>query len=168
MKSPITKLAVAATILIAVSIVLSQFGHSLESVAWADVAKRFESVPFFNVTIYLSQGTAAEAHRLDIWKSQDGQIRAQEGNKAIFSDVVNGERTLVAFDRTTKQPVDTGQMAPIFLNIFSAQDQFSLDTLIDQLPGGADNLVTLKTSDTAASRETVVFEAKGDSTRSDC
>ena len=164
MKSPITKLAVAAAIIVAVPVVLSQFGHSLESVAWADVAERFASVPFFNVTVYVSQGPSAEAHRLDIWKSRDGRIRVHEGNKAIFSDVVNGERTLVAFDRTTKQPADAGQMASIFLNIFDTQGQFSLDTLIEQLPGGADSLVTLETSDSAASRETVMFEAKGDST----
>lgn len=164
MKSPITKLAVAAAILITVTLVLSQFGHSLESVAWADVAEHFASVPFFNVTIYVSQGPSAEAHRLDIWKSRNGRIRLQDGNTAIFCEVANGERTLVAFDRTTKQPVDAGQMAPVFLNIFSAQGQFSLDTLIDQLPGGADNLATLEASDSAASRETVVFEAKDDST----
>lgn len=164
MKSPITKLAVAATIVLAASIILSQFGKSLESVAWADVARRFESVPFFNVTIYVSQGPSTEAHRLDIWKSHDGRIRAQEGNKVIFSNVVNGERKLVAFDRATKQLVNAGQMAPIFLNIFSTQGQFSLDALIEQLPGGAKELTALDTPDSAASRETVIFEARADST----
>lgn len=164
MRSPVTKLAVAAAIVIAASVLLSQFGNSLESVAWADVARRFESVPFFSVTIYVSQGPSAEAHRLDIWKSQDGRIRAQEGNKVVFSDVVNGQRKLVAFDRTTKQPMNAGQMVPIFLDIFSAQGQFCLDMVIEQLPGEAKNLITLDTAGSAASRETVIFEAKADST----
>jgi len=164
MKSPITKLAVAAAIVIAASVLFSQFGNSLENVAWADVARRFESVPFFSVTIYVSQGPSAEAHRLDIWKSHDGRIRAQEGNKVIFSGVVDGERKLVAFDRTTKQPVNAGQMVPIFLDIFSAQGQFSLDMLIEQFPAEANKLITLDTASSAASRETVIFEAKADST----
>jgi hypothetical protein len=46
MKSPITKLAAAAVIIIAVFIGIDQLGTNGSSVVWADVAERFESVPF--------------------------------------------------------------------------------------------------------------------------
>ena len=117
MKSPFTKLVAAAAIVIAVPVILSQFGTSLESVAWAEVAKRFESVPFFNVTIYLSEEPSAEARRIDIWKSENGRVRAQEGNTVVFSDFVDGKRTTVAFDRSTKQPAHLNSMAPRFVEI---------------------------------------------------
>ena len=41
MRSPVTKFAAAAAIIAATLIVISQFGGSLDSVAWADVVERF-------------------------------------------------------------------------------------------------------------------------------
>src|SRR4030042_275441 len=106
MKSPMTKLATAAAI-IAVLIGIKHFGMSTTSVLWADLVERFESVPFFKLTIYLGYDNSAEAKKIEIWKSDDSRIRAHEENKVIFADFSNGEKTVVAFDRTTKQPVNT-------------------------------------------------------------
>ena len=52
MKSPMTKLATAAAVIIAVLIGINHFGTSTTSVLWADVTECFESVPFFKLTIY--------------------------------------------------------------------------------------------------------------------
>ncbi|MHC4586415.1 MAG: hypothetical protein ACYS3N_17935, partial [Planctomycetota bacterium] len=85
MKSPITKLAAAAVIVIAVLIGVDQFDTNSSSVVWADVAERFESVPFFNITIYLCD-PSNKTKKIEIWKSEDSRVRAHEGNTVFFAD----------------------------------------------------------------------------------
>ena len=162
MKSTITKLAAAAVIIIAAFIVINQFGGSVMSVAWADVAEHFESVPFFNLTIYAGHDTSAEAIKIEIWKSENARVRAHQGNNIIFADFSDGKNEIIAFDRTTKQPVNAGGLAMIkaILNDLCPQGRFSLDTLINSFPSDANGVTPVETADTAASRETVVFEAR--------
>ena len=71
MRNSITKLTVAAAIIVAVLVGISLLGGSLDgsSVAWADVAERFESVPFFHLIIYLGRNRSQQAHKIEIWKS---------------------------------------------------------------------------------------------------
>jgi len=173
MKSPITKLAVAAAIVIAASIMLSQFGGALENVAWADVAERFESVPFFSVTIYLGYETSAEAKKIEIWKSEDSLIRAHEGNTVIFASAVEGTSAMLdfsnasgpaaAFDRSTGQSVDADGMACVFLRLLCPKGRFSLDTLLESSPDDIE-ITTVAADDPTASEETIVFDAKHKST----
>ena len=162
MKSPITKLAAAAVIIIAVFIVANQFGGSVTSVAWADVAERFESVPFFNLTIYAGHDTSAEALKIEIWKSENARVRAHQGNNIIFADFSDGKKDFIVFDRTTKQPVnDEGLfLVKAILNDLCPEGRFSLNTLINNFPSDTNGLNPVETADTAASRETIVFEAK--------
>jgi len=79
MKSPITKLAVATAIIIAVLFGIYLFGGSIggTSVAWADIAERFESVPFFGVTLYAGNDTSDQAQKIEIWKSENSKVRAR-------------------------------------------------------------------------------------------
>ena len=85
MKNPITKLAAAAVIIIAVFIGIDQLGTNGSSVVWADVAERFESVPFFNITAYFHK-IGTKTKKIEIWRSEDSRIRAHEGNKVFFKD----------------------------------------------------------------------------------
>jgi hypothetical protein len=55
-------------------------------------------------------------------------------------------------------------MAPRFVEILCPADRFSLDTLIAQLPSGSSDLVAVESAETPASRETILFEAKHEST----
>jgi hypothetical protein len=162
MKSPITKLAAAAAIIIAVSVVINPFGNSATSVAWAEIAECFESVPFFNLTIYFSYDTSAEAKKIEIWKSENSKVRAHQGNNIIFADFADGKEDFIAFDRTTKQPVNDGGLflVKVILNDLCPEGRFSLDTLINSFPSDDKGLIPVETADTAASRETVVFEVR--------
>jgi len=162
MKSPITKLAAAAAIIIAISVVINPFGGSVSNVAWADIAERFESVPFFNLTIYNSYDTSAEAMKIEIWKSENSRVRAHQGNNVIFADFADGKEDFIAFDRTTKQPIDDGGLflIKVILNDLCPEGRFSLNTLINSFPSDDNGLTPVQTADTAASRETVVFAVR--------
>jgi hypothetical protein len=175
MTRPIGKLAVAATIVAVTCIGISQLGGSLENVAWADVAERFESVPFFHLTIYLGRNGSEQAHKIEIWKSQAPLVRAHEGNRVFFAspaklktDILGlsgDSEEIVAFDRSTRQPVDPCGPARTFLAILCPEGRFSLDTLMSNTMDPEDMPVsTLETVDTPASKETVLFEATHNAT----
>ncbi|MGD8501960.1 MAG: hypothetical protein PVJ86_15010, partial [Phycisphaerales bacterium] len=172
MKGPITKLAAAAAIIVALVVGIGHFGDSIESVAWADVAEHFESVPFFNVTIYLGWGPYAqdqklEFHKTEIWKSENSQLRGHSEEVVIFADFADGNNMVVAFDRSTKQPLNADRMAKLansFHGFFRAKGEFSLDTLLMGFPSDDKGITAVETADTAASRETVLFEVKHETT----
>ena len=52
----------------------------------------------------------------------------------------------------------------VFLTFLCREGEFSLDTLTSSLPAGVRGITPVKAADTAASRETVLFEAKHEST----
>ncbi len=171
MKSPITKLAAAAVIIIAVLIGINQFGGSIDgaSVAWADVTERFESVPFFNVTMYVgwgpySQDQKLEFHKIETWKSENGQTRTHLRNEVIFAEFVDGNNVVVAFDSSTKQPLNADRMAKLANSVHgflrAKKGEFSLDTLLMGFPSDDKGITPVETADTPASRETVLFEVK--------
>jgi hypothetical protein len=158
MKSPITKVA-AAVIIIAVIIGVNPFGNSKTNVLWADVAENFESVPFFKLTVYLGHDNSAEAKKIEIWKSEDSRIRAHEENKVIFADSSKGEKNIVAFDRTTKQQVNTMGFVSMILRDLCSEGRFSLNTIINSIPS-ENGITPIETADTVASTEIVVFKIK--------
>jgi outer membrane lipoprotein-sorting protein len=160
MKSPITKLAAAAVIVIAVFIGIEQFDTNSPSVVWADVAERFESVPFFNITIYL-RDPSNKTRKIEIWKSEDSRIRAHEGNKVFFKDLSKDKNKFTIFDRSTKKLVNGDENLPSFIRrLCGNEGRFSLDTLTESFPSDVKGIIPLETADTAASKETVLFRAK--------
>jgi hypothetical protein len=161
MKSPLMKLA-AAVIIAVIFAGIYLFGGPIRvtSVAWADIAERFESVPFFSLTIYIGHDTSDQAQKIEIWKSDKSKVRAHQGDKVIFADFADGKNEVVAFDRSTKRPVNTEGLASILLTDLCPEGQFSLDTLINSFPSDTKGIVPVETADTAASREMVVFEVK--------
>ncbi len=160
MKSPITKLAAAAVIILVVFIGADQFWTNGSSIAWADVAERFESVPFFNLTIYIGNDTSAEAKKIEIWKSEDSRARVREENKVIFADFSNGKKEIIAFDQSTKEAMNVNGVTAILLGTLGSEKRFSLDTLVSALSSEALDMVSVESAETAASKEIVVFEAK--------
>jgi hypothetical protein len=177
MKSPITKVAAAATVIIAVLIGINHFGMSTTSALWADVAERFESVPFFKLTIYLGNDNSADAKKIEIWKSQDSRVRANDGDTVVFADFSKEGNEILIFDRNTKQmkhtvrfdrlsiePVTSNGMAFLFLTLLCKDGQFSLVSLTDSFPPEVRGITPVETVDTAASKETVLFEARHETT----
>ncbi len=177
MKSPMTKLAAAAVVIIAVLIGINPFGSSKTGVLWADVAERFESVPFFHLTMYIGRDTSAEIKKIEIWKSGDSRIRAHDGKTVVFADFSKEEKEILIFDRDTKEmkqavkferlgkePVMKHGATPMFLTLLCKDGRFSLDTLTASLPPQVKGITPVAAADTPASRETVLFEAKHETT----
>jgi len=164
MKSPITKLVAAAVIIIAVFVGIEQFDTDSSSVVWADVAERFESVPFINITVYIRK-PATKTKKIEIWKSEDSRIRAHEGNTVFFADISKHKNEFTIFDRSTKKLLNGDENLPAFICTFiwelcSKEGRFSLDTLTKSFPSDVKGIIPLETADTAASKETVLFRAK--------
>jgi len=160
MKSPITKLAAAAVIVIAVFIGIEQFDTNSSSVVWADVAERFESVPFFNITIYICD-PSNKKKKIEIWKSEDSRVRAHEGNTVFFADFSKDKNKFTIFDRSTKKLLNGDENLPPFIwRLCGKKGRFSLDTLTKSFPSDVKGIISLETADTAASKETVLFKAK--------
>ena len=172
-----TKFAVAAVVIVAVLIGVNPFGNSNTNVLWADVAECFESAPFFRLTIYVGHDTAAEIKKIEMWKSTDSRVRAHDGDTVIFADFSKEKNEVIISDRNTKEmkhvlkfdrlsidPVTSNGIAFLFLTLLCRDGQFSLDTLTDSFPPEVKSIKPVETIDTAASRETVLFEAKHETT----
>ena len=160
MKSPVTKLVAAAVIVIAVLIGIEQFDTNGSSVVWADVAERFESVPFFKITAYFHK-IGTKTKKIEIWRSKDSRIRAHEGNKVFFTDLSKDKNKFTIFDRSTKKPVNGDENVPSFIwRLCGNEGRFSLDTLTKSFPSDVKGIIPLETADTAASNEIVLFGAK--------
>ncbi|MBN2316384.1 MAG: hypothetical protein JXM79_20825, partial [Sedimentisphaerales bacterium] len=164
MNSPITKIAAAAVVLLAVLIGIGHFGNSNSGVVWAEVAEHFESVPFFHLTMYMGYDTSGENKKIEIWKSEDSRVRAQEGDTVIFADLTKKENNILIYDRSTKTLVDNAGDAPKFLMMLCRDGQFSLNTLTSSFPPEVKGITPMTSAETAASRETVLFEAKHETT----
>jgi hypothetical protein len=175
MKSPMTKLAPAAAVIIAVLIGIYHFGGSGTSVVWAEIAEHFESAPFFNLTIYVGDDSSQEAKKIQIWKSEDSRVRAYDGNVIICADLKNGKYIMTTSNRNmavkSNDPIvkwitfdPNTSLAKIFLDTLGTEGQFSLDTLIKSLPPNVSGITPVATADTVASKEIIVFKAKSETT----
>jgi hypothetical protein len=164
MKNSKTKLAAAAVIIVAVLISINPFGNSKTSVLWADVAERFESVPFFHLTTYFGHDTSAVSEQVEIWKSEDGRVRVHGEDTVIFADFNKKEGKVLSFYRSTKEPKVSDGTAPKFVTLLCKEGRFSLDTLTNSLPPEIKDITPIASDDTAVSRETVLFEAKHETT----
>jgi len=175
MKSPMTKFAVMAVIIIVALIGINPFGKSKTSVVWAEIAEHFESVPFFNLTIYVGDDSSQEAKRIQVWKSEDSRVRAYDGNVTICADLKNRKGKMTASTRNlavkSNDPIvkwitfdPNTSLAKIFLDTLGTEGQFSLDTLIKSFPPNVSGITPVATADTVASKEIIVFKAKSETT----
>lgn len=160
MKSRITKLAAAAVIFIAILIVVNQFGGSLDgaSVAWADVAERFRSVPFFSATLYMKDNATAQPEQIELWMNQAGRSRLRIGNQIIFAQ---GGKITKTFDIKTRSETEPDYKAVALVDLMGDEESFSLDTVIRGISGEELVDVTpLVNTDAVISEDLVVFDVE--------
>lgn len=150
--------AAAAVIFLALGVLVGQFGSMLSggSVAWAEVAQRFQSVSFCTVTIYEKKSAAAEPTQMELWISRNGRARVRRGNQIVF-----GQRGQVAraFDVESRRPVEPDGGAVFFLQKLGEAEVFSLETVIRVMFGREMHDVTpLVNPDAVISQDVVVFD----------
>jgi len=133
MKDRITKFAVAAVIIIAVLVIINQFGVPLDgsSVAWADVVNKFNSIAFFNASVYIKDNATDEPVQIEIWRNSQKKARIRVDSQLLFSDggqVVGGYAIDGSIRKIEIEEYNEMGMA-MAQKLFSFQE-FSLDTVI--------------------------------------
>ena len=157
-KVRLTKLAVAAVIVLALATLLGQLGAMLSggNVAWADVAAKFQTVPFFNAVIYIKSDATSEAEQMELWWSRQGQMRMRLGTQVIF---VEDGQIVRAYDVQTRRQVEPSDQTAGFVSRIARASEFSLDAVIDIMFGGKVKDVTpLVNPDAVISQDIVVFD----------
>lgn len=156
MRSRITKLGTAAVIIIAVLFCIHQF--SISSVAWADVAERFRSAPFFNATIYFKRDATAQPEQVELWMNQEGLARLRYDNQVAFAK--EGKITR-AFDLKTRSEIEPDQRVVTLVHLMGDAESFSLETVIRGISGGELVDVTpLVNTDAIILEDLVVFDVE--------
>ncbi len=157
-ESHVARWAAAAVILLALGILVGQFGAMLagSSVAWAEVTQRFQSIPFFSATIYMKQSATAEPRQMELWMSRDGHARVRLGNQIVFG---RRGQVIQAFDMESRQPIEPDELAVFFLQKLGEAEVFSLETVIRVMFGSEMRDVTpLVNPDAVISQDVVVFD----------
>ncbi|MBN2314376.1 MAG: hypothetical protein JXM79_10630 [Sedimentisphaerales bacterium] len=152
--STIGKLAAAAMIVIAALVGIYQF--AAPGVAWADVAARFRTVPFFGATIYIKDYALLEPRQLELWMGPEGRARMRIGQQVIFG---RPDQALKAFDIRRRMVVEPDQQAVELLDMLGDMEEYSLETVIRSISGGKLVDVTpLVNADAVISEDMVVFD----------
>jgi len=155
-KNPIVKLAAAALIVIAAFIGIHQI--SAPGIAWADVAERFQTVPFFSVSIYVKEDATSEPEQMELWMSRTGQTRMRVGTHVIFG---SGGEIDQAFDIKMRSRTEADEKTVMFLKKIGQADEFSLESVIRVMFGGTMQEVTpLINPDAVISQDMVVFDVE--------
>ena len=166
MKSPITKLAAAAVIIIAVFWGLNKFNRSISftSSAWADVVNKFQSVKFFSATIYLKENIASEPTQIELWMNKDGRTRLLSGKEVVFAENAN---IVKAFDIQNRKEIEVDKRARLLLKeLLGSTGEFSLGTFLKALSddnktlsdGNLEDITPMINSDEIISQDIVVFD----------
>jgi len=154
MKSRITKLSAAAVIIIVVLFCIHQF--SVSSVAWASVAERFRSAPFFNATIYFKEDATAQPEQIELWMNREGLARLRYDNRVAFA---KEGKIIRAFDLKTRSEIEPDQKVVTLMHLMGDAESFSLETVIRGVSGGELVDVTpLVNTDAVISEDLVVFD----------
>lgn len=154
------KVAVAAALVLLAIVGFMELGGSLDgaNVAWAEVSRRFQAVPFFSVTIYMKDDATAEPTQIELWMAQDRAIRLRLGKQVIFG--WDGSVTK-AFDISSRQPVEPDGRAAILIEKIVQAGEVSLDAIVTVVFGGkAQDVTPLVNPNAVISQDVVVFDVE--------
>ena len=168
MKSKITKFVAAAVLILAILIAVNQSPRpiNMTSVAWSDVVNRFDSIAFFNASVYMKENATDQPIQIELWRNSRRKARIRVDSQVLFADggqVVAG----YAIDHTPRkieiEQYDETCMA-IAQKLFAYQD-FSLDTVIEAFGLGKDRLketTPLINPAATISEDMLVFDVQSD------
>jgi hypothetical protein len=161
LNSRILKFTTAAVVLIGVFWGLNKFNRSISftTVAWADVAEKFQSVEFFSVVFYEKDDALAQPEQIELWMGQGGNVRMRMGSQVIFGKEGKITKT---FDISKHSVVEPDSRAKRMLETLAAMGgNFSLNSLLNIAAGGKlTNVTPLVNSDAIISEDLVVFDIK--------
>jgi hypothetical protein len=162
------KTAVAAVIVIVAGILMVNKTGSLDgaTIAWADVVKQFNSIAFFNASVYIKEKATDEPVQIEVWRNSQKKARIRVDGQVLFAD---GDRVIAgyAIDSPLRK-IETEEYNEMGMamaqKLFSFQE-FSLDTVIAAFGVGKDRLKeTTPLINPAAmiSEDMLVFDVQSD------
>ena len=127
---------------------------------WADVMKRFASVPFLHATIYVRDNAMSETAQLEVWMGQRGKVRLRAGGKVAFGE---GGRLIeeVPISSPFTMPRElliAEQAVQQYIQKLGRVDAFSFETLLRLLPELGTLSAPLQNQHATISNDLVVFD----------
>jgi len=151
--------AAVATALLLVAIIGLVMGQSATP-TWAQVTKRFGSVPSCNATIYVKSDPFDEPVQLELWLGEGSKLRMRAGNEMVFWEK---GRTIESVPFAPAEGdggrvQEAREMVEWALHNMGGADAFSLETLIRALPVSKTLSTPLEIPDATIAQEMVVFD----------
>ncbi|MHC4741441.1 MAG: peroxiredoxin family protein [Planctomycetota bacterium] len=149
----IMKAAVAAVIAIAAGIGYHQMDRS--AIAWAAVAEKFKSAPFFKATIYMKEDALDRPIQIELWRNRRGFFRLRYGSQLAFA---RDGKIVRAFDLKTRSQTEPSDILVAVLATLGTDD-CSLETFVRTISGGQlENVTPLVNANASVSEDIVVFD----------
>ncbi len=129
------------------------FGNS--SPTWAEVARHFQSIPFFHATVYFKANTFAQPFQFEIWRGEGGKIRLRFDKQIIFADQAGIQ---CAFDVIRRKLVEADSEAVEIVQILNSAETFSLETVIRCFAGDIADLRPVPNRVEGVSHDLSIFD----------
>ena len=122
---------------------------------WAEVVEEFKSVDFLNVNLYYKENALAEPKQIEVWLGRGGKIRGRFEHTIFFAE--RGE-ILKVFDLHTRGEIEPHPMLGFLLPLAGVEETFSLNNLLQGVPGELSGLIPVPNENADAAEDLVVFD----------
>lgn len=157
-------LRIAAALLIAV--VAFAAGSMAVNIAprptWADVVDQFGSVSGLQANVYVEEHAGAAPVHIELWMARGGLTRMRAGHEVAFGRQGWIVDSVMLEDAPLPPSVRRARdMVRDFVGALGTADAFSLETLLDVLPGSFSDIEVLETQPSTPSQDLLVFDMGG-------
>ncbi|MFP4172011.1 MAG: hypothetical protein ACLFV4_03775 [Candidatus Hydrogenedentota bacterium] len=158
-------LRIAAALLIAV--VAFAAGSMAVNIAprptWADVVDQFGSVSGLQANVYVEEHAGADPVHVELWMARGGLTRMRAGHEVAFGRQGWILDSVMLEDAPLSPSVKHARdMVRDFAGALGTADAFSLETLLDVLPGSFSDIEVLETQASTPSQDLLVFDMAGE------
>jgi len=130
---------------------------------WADVVDEFDSVAGLQANVYVEEHAGADPAHIELWMARGGLTRMRAGHEIAFGRQGRILDSVLLKDAPLSPSVRQAQdMVRDFVGALGTADAFSLETLIEVLPGSFSDIEVLETQASTPSRDLLLFDMAGE------
>lgn len=131
---------------------------------WADVVEKFGAVHGLHADIYIEKRASGDPVHVELWMGQGGLTRMRAGHEVSFGHQGRIVDSVLLEDAPISPRVAHARnMVRDFVEAVGMADAFSLETLIEVLPGSTAELEVLESQAPAPSHDLIVFDMADES-----
>ena len=130
----VLKLAVAAAIIVVALIIFNPSG--VKAITWADVVEKFQSIEFFNATIYIKKDASKEPTQIEIWRNSEQATRIRVDSQVLFAKANNIIAGYNFADKRKLSEEDYNENGLMVMKKIVGTPEFSLNTILNSVSGG--------------------------------